>query len=138
MEERKYSLLGIEMSFEEFDRLMCEQSQGKELKVENGQVVAVEHVTTQEELNAQRLIELKKWFDNYFDNQLKQSLWQSNFTISHDNYFDRDYNDIEELKTKAEEVRQEIKALQGKEPRQEITIEADDVIEEEFATEVDS
>ena len=35
-------LLGIEISFEEFDRLMCEQSQGKELKVIDGKVVAVE------------------------------------------------------------------------------------------------
>lgn len=35
-------LLGIEMSFEEFDRLMCEQSQGKELKVVDGKVIAFE------------------------------------------------------------------------------------------------
>ena len=35
-------LLGIEISFEEFDRLMCEQSQGKELTVVDGKVIAVE------------------------------------------------------------------------------------------------
>ena len=35
-------LLGIEMSFEEFDRLMCEQSQGKELKIADDKVIAVE------------------------------------------------------------------------------------------------
>lgn len=32
-------LLGIEMSLEEFDRLMCEQAQGKELIVEDGKVI---------------------------------------------------------------------------------------------------
>lgn len=40
---------------------------------------------------------------------LKQSLWQTNFTISHDNYFDKDYASIEELKAQAEIVRAEIK-----------------------------
>lgn len=35
-------LLGIEMSFEEWNNLMKEQSQGKELKVIDGKVVAVE------------------------------------------------------------------------------------------------
>ena len=35
-------LLGTEMSFEEFDRLICEQSQGKELKIADDKVVAVE------------------------------------------------------------------------------------------------
>jgi hypothetical protein len=35
-------LLGIEMSFEEFDHLMCEQSQGKDLKIVDGKVIAVE------------------------------------------------------------------------------------------------
>ena len=48
-------LLGIEMSFEEFDRLMCEQAKGKEIKVVDGKVVAVERVITEEE-KAQMLI----------------------------------------------------------------------------------
>lgn len=47
-------LLGIEMPFEEFDRLMCEQSNGKELKVIDGKVVAVERVITPEELEAMK------------------------------------------------------------------------------------
>ena len=33
-------LLGIEMSLEEFDFLLCEQSKGKELVVENGKVIS--------------------------------------------------------------------------------------------------
>jgi len=53
-------LLGIEMSLEEFDSLMVAQSSGKELKVENGKVVAVDHIPTQEELNTQRIAELKQ------------------------------------------------------------------------------
>ena len=49
-------LLGIEMSFEEFDRLMCEQAKGKELVVDNGKVIAVERIITEEE-KAQMLID---------------------------------------------------------------------------------
>lgn len=43
-------LLGIELSFEEFDRLMCEQNNGKELKVENGKVIAFERIPSIEEI----------------------------------------------------------------------------------------
>ena len=46
-------LLGIEISLEEFDALMCQQAKGKELKVVDGKVVAVEIVEppkTQEEI----------------------------------------------------------------------------------------
>lgn len=53
-------LLGIEMPFEEFDRLMCEQSQGKELVVENGKVIAKIHQPTEKELAEQRILELKQ------------------------------------------------------------------------------
>lgn len=42
-------LLGIEVTFEEFDKLMCEQSQGKQLVVENGKVIAIDRVQTEEE-----------------------------------------------------------------------------------------
>ena len=56
--------------------------------------------------------ELKSWFTHYFDKQLNQSLWQSDFTPSYDNYFDKNYNNLEELKTQAEFVRQEIKRLE--------------------------
>ena len=52
--------LGIEMPFEEFDRLMCEQSKGKELKVINGKVVAVEYQPTQQDIAENRVRELKQ------------------------------------------------------------------------------
>ena len=61
----EYELLGIKMSFEEFDRLICEQSNGKELVVENGKVVAREHQTTQKELAEQRIQELKTLLNKY-------------------------------------------------------------------------
>ena len=64
-------ILGIEMPFEEFDKLMCEQNKGKELKVIDGKVVAVEHEPTQNELLELELRNLYKWFEEY-DNQVKQ------------------------------------------------------------------
>ena len=64
-------ILGIEMPFEEFDKLMCEQNKGKELKVIDGKVVAVEHEPTQNELLELELRNLYTWFEEY-DNQVKQ------------------------------------------------------------------
>ena len=86
-------LLGINMSFEEFDNLMCEQSNGKELKLINNKVVAVERVFTEEDqlchlrqlrnsecfsvinrgllwyntLNNSQLDELTNWYINWLD-----------------------------------------------------------------------
>lgn len=62
-------------------------------------------------LNKYKLKELENWFDNYFDKQLTQSMWQDDFAVSHDNYFDKNYANIDELKAQAEIVRQEIKRL---------------------------
>lgn len=58
-------LLGIEMPFEEFDSLMCENAQGKELKVIDGKVVAVEHEPTTEEIKLNRIYELKQLLQKY-------------------------------------------------------------------------
>ena len=58
-----------------------------------------------------RLNELINWFDNYFDKQLNQSLWQDDFTVSHDYYFNKDYANINELKAQAKIVRNEIREL---------------------------
>ena len=52
-------LLGIEMPLEEFDTLIVAQSEGKELKVVNDKVVAVEHVPTIEEVSLKKIQELK-------------------------------------------------------------------------------
>lgn len=60
---------------------------------------------------SKKLNELKNWFDNYFDKQLNQSLWQDDFTVSHDDYFNKDYASIDDLKAQAKIVRDEIKKL---------------------------
>lgn len=104
-------LLGIEVTLEEFDNLICEQNKGKELKVINGKVVAVERVVTEEQLNQIKLNELTNWFNYYFDRQLNQSLWQDDFKVSRDDYFNKDYANIDELKTQAKLVRDEIRKL---------------------------
>ena len=59
----------------------------------------------------ERIEQLTNWFDNYFDKQLNQSLWQDDFTVSHDNYFNKDYANIDELKAQAKVVRNEIREL---------------------------
>lgn len=64
-------ILGKQVTDEEWDFLMCEQSKGKELKVVDGKVVAVEHEPTQDELLQEELSTLYEWFDEY-DNQVKQ------------------------------------------------------------------
>lgn len=66
---------------------------------------------TAEELMSIRLTDLENWFNNYFDKQLTQSQWQDDFTISHDDYFDKDYANIDELKVQAKVVRNEIRRL---------------------------
>ena len=54
-----FELLGIKLSVEEFDHLLCEQSSGKELKVVNGKVVAVTHEPSAKELAERKIMELK-------------------------------------------------------------------------------
>lgn len=52
-------LLNIEMSDVEFDKLMCEQSSGKELKVIDGKVVAIKREPTPKEIVTNKIQELK-------------------------------------------------------------------------------
>lgn len=61
--------------------------------------------------NQQKLYEFTNWFDNYFDKQFNQSLWQDDFEPAHDDYFDKDYASIKELKAQATIVRNEIRKL---------------------------
>ena len=66
-----------------------------------------------------RLKDLENWFDSYFDKMLAQSLWQTDFSVSPDPYFVNaegkalTYQNIGELKVKAESIRNEIKALKS-------------------------
>lgn len=59
-------LFGIKLTDKEADHLFCEQSKGKELKVVDGRVVAVERVITEEEKSKARINELKLWFNTEY------------------------------------------------------------------------
>ena len=56
-------LFGIKLTDTEADYLFCEQAKGKELKVVDGKVIAVEYEPTQTELYENELNQLKQWFD---------------------------------------------------------------------------
>ena len=73
---------------------------------DNYQTVILRELTKEEKIE-----QLTNWFDNYFDKQLTQSQWQDDFTVSHDNYFNKDYANIDELKAQAKIVRNEIREL---------------------------
>jgi len=86
-------LLGIEITDQEWDSLMIAQANGKELKVVDGKVVAVDHEPTEMELFENELNSLLVWFEEY-DNQVKQYERCQRLGIE----FDRD---IEELDNEA-------------------------------------
>lgn len=93
-------LLGIEMYLEEFDHLMCEQSKGKELVVQDGKVVAIDHIVTEEELLRNELAELENWFLEY-DNQVKQYSRCLRLGLE----FDKDINELDnQAKINAERI----------------------------------
>lgn len=104
MEEQKYRLLGIEMPFEEFDRLLCEQAKGKELKVLDGKVVAEYHILTEEELNEQSKAKLKAELA-----KIKEDIEQQAFGLVRDDYAEK--------KARAAEIINELRVLEGKEQR---------------------
>lgn len=58
-----------------------------------------------------KLKELENWFDNYFDKQLNQSIWQEDFEVSYDEYFKKNYTTLDELKAQATIVRNQIREL---------------------------
>ena len=97
-------LLGIEMPFEEFVFLMREQSNGKELKVVNGKVVAEYHTPTEEELNEQQRYALKVELA-----KIKEDIEQETFGLVRVDYAVK--------KARAAEIINELRMLEGKEPR---------------------
>lgn len=103
-------LLGIEITDEYFDYLFCEQSKGKEIKVVDGKLVAVEHEVTEEERKQQRIYEIKSWFEEY-DNQVKQYQRCVRLGVEFD-------KDIVELDNQAKTYQEELRTLLGKEPRE--------------------
>lgn len=100
--KNKYTIFNIpqgyeDCAFEDFDQ--------------NGFNIDLYNVRKLKEQSQHKSLEYHQWFENYFDKQLNQSLWQNDFIPSHDTYFNKNYTDIEELKEQAEFVRQEIKRL---------------------------
>lgn len=70
-------------------------------------------------INQHKIEKLESWFNDFFQPQLIQSMWQVDFVISKDIYFVDDnqqpieYESIEDLKTKGEDVRTQIKLLRN-------------------------
>ena len=93
-------LFDIELTNEEFDFLMCEQSNGKELKVINGKVVAVDRIISQAEINKNKILELK--------NKLKETDYQA---IKHFEGCLTDY-EYEPIKAQRQAWRNEINELE--------------------------
>ena len=94
----KYLFNGIEIPKEELNNYRPLEWKG-------------EVITLRKLTNEEKVEQLTNWFDNYFDKQLNQSLWQDDFTVSHDDYFNKDYANIDELKAQAKIVRNEIREL---------------------------
>lgn len=97
-------LFGIEISLEQFDALMVAQSNGKELVVENGKIIARDIVKTQEDLKTDRILQIKPQMDS-----LSQDFIQY--------YLGATIENIEERKAKFISLHNELRELLGKEPR---------------------
>lgn len=107
-------LLGIEMSFEEFDHLMCEQAKGKEIVVEDGKVIARDRVISQEELNQNKIAELDNWFKTQYREYNEMLTRRKELGIEDtivDEFRNKTYHNIIELYEEAEVVAGEIREL---------------------------
>ncbi len=96
-------LLNKTISDEQFDYLMCQQSEGKQLIIKNEEVVAEEFVPSPKQTLLNRLSQLKMWF-SWYDNQVCQ--YQRSVRQGVD--FDKD---ILELDNKASEYQSEISSI---------------------------
>ena len=103
-------LLGINLTDEEFDYLICQQNKGKELKFVDGKVVAVDHEPTEKELLQKELFELETWF-KWYDNQVAQYNRCQRLGIE----FDKDINELDNQAKINQERIAEIRALESKE-----------------------
>lgn len=110
-------LLGINITDEEFDFLMNEQTKGKELRIHNGKIIAEFHVETEQEYAQRRIFELKYKLKELDYINAKQSEVIANTLITNDltelNAFQQKYatqltlkqqyrDEINELKKKLE------------------------------------
>lgn len=97
-------ILGIEVTNEEFDCLFCQQSLGKELKVENGKVIAREHIISEEEKQQHRISEIQQRLNN-----LSQDFVQADLGAI--------FEDLEQRKEEFRTLHNEMRVLLNKEPR---------------------
>lgn len=97
-------LFGIKLTKEEFDYLMCEQAKGKELKVVDGKIFAVDRVVTVEELKNNRIEEIKQRLE-----ELNKDFIQY--------YLGAVISNIEEKKIEFISLHNELRELLEKEPR---------------------
>lgn len=108
----EYELLGIKMDFEEFDRLITEQVNGKELVVVNGKVIATVRKESKQELTQKELKELKYWFDNYYSQHEQKYRRLHSLGKLTDEGKDP-YNELINLYNEAEIKRARIQELEG-------------------------
>lgn len=101
-------LLNKEITDEQFDNLMCQQSVGKEIKLVNGELTAVEHQPTTAELLSAELNNLLTWF-KWYDNQVQQYLRCTRLGLS----YDKDINQLDKLATQNQQRVAEIKHIMG-------------------------
>lgn len=101
----KFEVLGQEVTFEEWNYLMIENSNGKELVVENGKVVAVEPVPKEKFIKLNKLAEI----DNELTELNKDFIQELCGAI---------IPNIEEKKARFRELHNEKRKLLGLEPRE--------------------
>ena len=98
-------ILGINVTDAEFDYLFCQQSKGLELHVENGKVIAREHIQTEEEKKQMRISEI---------NERLTSLTQDFVQADCGEIIE----DIDARKAEFVTLHNELRVLMGKEPRE--------------------
>ena len=93
-------LFGIKLTDTEADYLFCEQAKGKELKVVDGKVVAVDRIITEQEKAQSKIAELKR--------KLQETDYQA---IKHFEGYLTDY-EYEPIKAQRQAWRDEINELE--------------------------
>lgn len=99
-----------EITDEYWQELLDLQSQGKEITTDkNGKPIAVDHISTPQELAQSELYELEQWFNNY-DLQVKQYERATRLGET----FDKDIKMLDnEAREKASRVKELRKLLEG-------------------------
>ena len=114
-------ILGIEVTDAEFNYLFSQQSKGLELHVENGKVVAREHIVTEEEKKEMRISEINARLTSLTQDFVQAECGEI-------------IEDIDVRRAEFVTLHNELRVLLGKEPRETIKTENNisiDILEEE-------